>query len=86
MKFNRGRLFALLRIHIERAIGRMKNVIILKGVFSINMARVANQSAFICAWLTYLFSPLVPPSTDKDTDSSDIHSDLDSESCNEDIQ
>ena len=63
-----GRLIASLRIHVERAIGRMKNFTILKGTFPINMARIANQIVCVCAWLTNFFPPLVPPPTDKETD------------------
>ncbi len=36
------------RIHAERAIGRMKNFTILKGVFPITMARIANQILTVC--------------------------------------
>ena len=74
------RSIASLRIHVERAIGRMKNFTILKGVFPINMARIVNQIMCVCGWLTNFFSPLVPPPTDKETDtasSSDEDSDAD---------
>ncbi len=58
-----GRSIASLRIHVERAIGRMKNFTILKGVFHIKMACIANQIVSVCAWLTNisyhrLFHPL----------------------------
>lgn len=75
-----GRAIASLRIHVERAIGRMKNFTILKGVFPINMARMVNQIVSVCGWLTNFFSPLVPPPIDKETDvetSSDEDSDTD---------
>lgn len=38
-----GRSIASLRIHVERAIGRIKNYTILKGTLPITMIRVANQ-------------------------------------------
>jgi hypothetical protein len=61
---------ALLRIHVERAI-RMKHFTIFKVIFLINMARTANQTVCVSAWLTNnYFPPLVPPPTDKETDSS----------------
>ena len=57
----KGRSIASLRIHVERAIGRMKNFTILKGCFPINMARLTNQIVCVCALLTNFFPPLVPP-------------------------
>ena len=84
-----GRSIASLCIHVERAIGRMKNFTILKGVFPINMARIANQIVCVCAWLTNFFPPLVPrPCTDKETDESNSSSDIDSDvnSDQEDMQ
>ena len=75
-----GRSIASLRIHVERAIGRMKNFTILKGVFPINMARLTNQIVSVCAWLTNFFPPLVPPPTDKETvDDSSSSEDEDSD-------
>ena len=74
-----GRSIASIRIHVERAIGRMKNFTILKDVFPINMARIANQIVSVCAWLTNFFPPLVPPPTDKDTDACISSSDEDSD-------
>ena len=47
-----GRSIALIRIHVERAIGRLKNFTILKGVFSLKMAHLVNQIIFVCAMLT----------------------------------
>ena len=38
-----GRRIASLRIHVERAIGRIKNFTILKNTLPITMARIANQ-------------------------------------------
>ena len=52
-----GRKIASLRIHVERAIGRMKNFQILKGTIPISMAR---QIIYICAFLTNFQPALVP--------------------------
>ena len=60
-----GRSIASLRIHVERAIGCLKNFTILKEVFSLKMARLVNQIIFVCAMLTNFFSPLVPPFIDR---------------------
>ena len=38
----KGRKIASLRIHVERAIGRMKNFTILKGTIPISLARLAS--------------------------------------------
>ena len=72
-----GRSIASLRIHVERAIGRMKNFTILKGVFPISMARIINQIVCVCAWLTNFSPPLVPPPTDKQIDDSSSETDSD---------
>lgn len=60
-----GRSIASLHIHVERAIGRLKNFTILKGVFSLKMARLVNQIISVCAMLTNFFPPLVPPPIDR---------------------
>ena len=82
-----GRSIASLCIHVERAIGRLKNFTILKGVFSLKMARLVNQIIFVCAMLTNFFPPLVPPPVDKNgeldlcsSESSDTE-DSDSDVC-----
>ncbi len=49
-----------MRIHVERAIGRIKNFQILKGMVPISMARLANQIIFVCAFLTNFLPALVP--------------------------
>ena len=41
-EMERGRSITSLRIHVERAIGRMKHSKILTGVFLLKMARLAN--------------------------------------------
>ena len=54
------RRIASLRIHVERAIQRMKEFIsLLQGVIPISIATVANQTVFVCAALCNLLKPLV---------------------------
>ena len=74
-----GRTIASVRIHVERAIGRMKQFKMLKGVFPLKMARLANQVITVCALLTNFQGALVPVSpgvcddnADNDSDDSDI--------------
>ena len=56
----RGRTIFSLRIHVERAIGRIKIFRILKDSFPISMARLANQIVCVCGWLTNFYPALVP--------------------------
>lgn len=58
---SQGRSIASLRIHVERAIGRMKTFSILKGTLPNTLARIANHIVSVCAWLTNFHLPLVPP-------------------------
>ena len=59
----RGRQIASVRIHVERAIGRIKNFAILNGMFPLSMARVANQVVCVCAYSN--FQPaLIPAPTE----------------------
>ena len=52
-----GRTIAHLRIHVERAIGRIKTFNILCGTLPISLARLANQIVCVCACvLAYLTS------------------------------
>ena len=53
------RKIASVRIHVERAIGRIKNFAILRGTLPLTMA---NQIVCVCAWLTAFQPALVPPS------------------------
>lgn len=46
-----GRI-ASVRIHVERAIGRMKNFAILQGTVAISMSRIINQELCVCAFLS----------------------------------
>ena len=43
-----GRKIASVRIHMERAINRMKNFAILQGTFPISMSRIINQVVCVC--------------------------------------
>ena len=61
-----GRRIASLRIHVERAIGRLKNFNILKGTILISMARLTNQIVHVCAFLTNFQPALVPLPDDSD--------------------
>jgi len=58
-----GRRIASVCIHMERAIGRMKNFAILQGTFPISMSRIINQvvCVCVCAFLTNFMPALVPP-------------------------
>ena len=60
-----GRRIASVRIHVERAIGRMKNFAILQGKFPISTSRIINQvvcvCVCVCAFLINFMPALVPP-------------------------
>ena len=65
-----GRRNASVCIHVERAIGQMKNFAILQGTFPISMSRIINQ--VVCVFLTNFMPALLPPSEnfkDEDVDS-----------------
>jgi len=53
------RRIAAVRIHVERAIQRLKCFRILRGVIPITLAAVADQTVFVCAALCNLMKPLV---------------------------
>ena len=84
----KGRCIVSLRIHVDRAIGR------IKGVFPNTMIRLANQIVSVCAWLTNFQPILVPPpslsSVEEDIDtyfaqlSTDSDYDADSSDIDED--
>ena len=57
----RGRQIASLRIHVESAIGRIKQFAILQGNFPLSMVRQVNQIGCVCAWLTNFQPALIPP-------------------------
>ena len=51
------RRIAALRIHVERAIGRIKNFKILNDIPN-NMSRIADQIFFVCCMLCNFLPPL----------------------------
>ena len=55
-----GRRIASLRIHVERAIGRLKNYTILKGTLPISMGRLANQIVCVCGFFQTFIQLLFP--------------------------
>ena len=61
LQVQKGRKIASLRIHVERAIGRIKNYTILKGTIPLSMARIINQIVCVCAFLSNFHPALVPP-------------------------
>ena len=61
-----GRRIASLRIHVERAIGRIKVYSILKGTIPLSMARLTNQIIFVYTFLINFQPALIPLPTDPD--------------------
>ena len=82
-----GRQIASLRIHVERAIGRVKQFTILQGNFPLSMARQVNQIVCVCAWLTNFHPALIPPplSSSEIADVEKYFETLESESCIESV-
>ena len=75
------RHIASLRIHVERAIGRIKKFAILQGNFPLSMSRLANQIVCVCAWLTNFHPALLPPPiANSETDVEDYFQSLPSDS------
>lgn len=58
-----GRQIAAVRIHVERAIGRIKTFSILKQTLPISLARLSNQIVCVCAYLSNFKPVLVPGET-----------------------
>ena len=52
---------AAVRIHVERAIGRIKNYHILEGTLYISLGHMADQIFSVCAYLTNFLPLLLPP-------------------------
>lgn len=76
-EISEGRKIASVRIHVERAIGRMKSFSILKHTIPITLAGISNQIVCVCAYLSNFKPVLVPPhesTMDQDVDS---YSDVD---------
>eukprot|EP00117_Sycon_ciliatum_P003152 scpid97709/ scgid8066/ len=55
----RTRRIANRRIHVERAIARIKEFEILQGEMSISMLHVAEQIFQVCSWLTNFQQPII---------------------------
>ena len=56
-----GRKITSLRIHVERAIGRIKTFRILQETIPNTLARLTNQIVHVCAYLSNFHPGLVPP-------------------------
>lgn len=55
---------ASVRIHVERAIGRIKNYHILDGILPVSLSHVADQIFTVCSYLTNFMPPLLEPRRD----------------------
>ena len=62
-KVQEGHKIASVRIHIERAISRIKHFSILKSPLPLSMSRIANQIVTVCALLMNFQPVLIPVST-----------------------
>ena len=69
-----GRNIASLRIHVERAIGRIKTYTILKQTLPLSLARISNQVVCVCAYLSNFKPVLVPPEASELVDESALTS------------
>ncbi|XP_070560942.1 uncharacterized protein [Ptychodera flava] len=58
-EIERGRQISYLRIHVERAIERIKRFRILQGVFPLKRIHLLNDIITVCAAITNLLPPLV---------------------------
>ena len=58
-EIKRTRKIARLRIHVERAIGRMKNFRLISGVIPLKLKCVSNQMLKVAAFICNLHKPLV---------------------------
>ena len=56
---------AAVRIHVERAIGRVKCYHILNGVIPLSLSPLINQIFTVCCYLTNVLPPLCSPPEDK---------------------
>ena len=71
-----GRMIASVRIHIERAFGRIKSFQILKHTIPITLTGLSNQIITACAFLSTLKPVLVPPAELYAEDEFDSSSDV----------
>ena len=60
-KVTTTRRIASVRIHVERAIERLKNFRILQGVMPLSLLQQADSILLVCAALCNLLPPLVRP-------------------------
>ena len=67
-----GRKIASLRIHVERAISRIKNFTILKGSLQITLTRIANKIVCVCCWLVNFQPVLIPPPVEGEGEEVDV--------------
>jgi hypothetical protein len=56
---SRTRKIAAVRVHVERAIQRIKCFRIIKNVFPLSMASELNKIWVICSYLTLFQAPLI---------------------------
>ena len=64
---SQGRKIASVRIHVERAIGRVKSFHILKHTIPITLAGLSNQIVTVCAFLSN-FKPVLVPAAESRTE------------------
>ena len=82
-EIHEGRKIASLRIHVECAIGRMKNFDILKGTIPITMHGLSDKP-IVCGFLSNFQSALVPPpETISESDVEDYFQDMPDDSNDE---
>ena len=54
------RRIASLRVHVERAIGRIKNYRLLQLPFPLTLADLASDIVCVCSYLTNFCKPIIP--------------------------
>ena len=62
-KVQEGRTITSLQIHVERAIGRIRNYTMRKSPLPLSMSCIANQIVIVCALLMDFQPVLIPLST-----------------------
>ena len=75
-ELSEGRKIASVRIHVERAIGRIKSFQILKHTIPITLAGLSDQIVTVCAFLSNFKPVLVPPAELYSEDEFDSSSDV----------
>ena len=76
VEISEGRKIASVRIHVERAIGRMKSFSILKHIIPITLAGLSNHIVCVCAFLSNFKPVLVPPHESTTIHDEDSYSDV----------